>query len=133
MIEFKKIELSDKEWVDQLLQYADYGATEFNFTVLFIWKEVFCTRIARYKDFLIVRFCPQGSSDTRQARYFFPSGRGDYKEVLNAMMDDARCLDAQFVLLSVLEEQKAILEEIFPGKFSFEANRNSYDYIYLAC
>lgn len=132
MIEFKKIELSDKEWVDQLLQYADYGATEFNFTVLFIWKEVFCTRIARYKDFLIVRFCPQGSSDTRQARYFFPSGRGDYKEVLNAMMDDARCLDAQFVLLSVLEEQKAILEEIFPGKFSFEANRNSYDYIYLA-
>lgn len=132
MFEFKKIELSDKEWVDQLLQYADYGATEFNFTVLFIWKEVFCTRIARYKDFLIVRFCPQGSSDTRQARYFFPSGRGDYKDVVEKMMEDARSLDAQFVLLSVLEEQKAILEELFPGKFSFEANRNSYDYIYLA-
>ncbi|MBR5856336.1 MAG: DUF2156 domain-containing protein [Bacteroidales bacterium] len=132
MIEFKKIELSDKEWVDQLLQYSDYGATEFNFTVLFIWKEVFCTRIARYKDFLIVRFCPQGSSDTGKARYFFPAGRGNHKEVLEEMMQDARCLNAQFTLLSILEEQKAILEELFPDKFLFTPNRNSFDYIYLA-
>lgn len=132
MIDFKKIELSDKEWVDQLLSYSDYRATEFNFTVLFIWKEVFCTRIARYKDFLIVRFCPQGSSDTGKARYFFPAGRGDYKDVLQAMMDDAHSLNAKFVLLSVLEQQKEILQELFPDKFTFEANRNSYDYVYLA-
>ncbi len=132
MIEFKKIELSDKEWVDQLLSYSDYGATEFNFTVLFIWKEVFCTRIARFKDFLIVRFCPQGSSDTGKARYFFPAGRGEHKEVLQAMMDDASSLDAEFVLISVLEQQRAILEELFPGKFSYKANRNSFDYVYLA-
>ncbi len=132
MIEFKKIELSDKEWVDQLLQYSDYGATEFNFSVLFIWKEVFCTRIGRFKDFLIVRFCPQGSSDTRSARYFFPAGRGDHKEVIEAMIEDANSIDAQFQLISVLEDQKKILEALFPDKFNFTPNRNSFDYIYLA-
>lgn len=132
MIEFKKIEISDKEWVDQLLQYSDYGATEFNFSVLFIWKEVFCTRIGRFKDFLIVRFCPQGSSDTRSARYFFPAGKGDHKEVIEAMIDDAHSLDAKFQLISVLDEQKHILETLFPDRFIFTPNRNSFDYIYLA-
>ena len=132
MIEFKKIELSDKEWVDQLLQYSDYGATEFNFSVLFIWKDVFCTRIGRFKDFLIVRYCPQASSDTPSAKYLFPAGRGDYKEVLEAMVEDAKSINAQFMLVSVLDEQKEIIEALFPDKFNFTPNRNSFDYIYLA-
>jgi hypothetical protein len=132
MIEFKKIELDDKEWVDQLLSWSDYRATEFNFSVLFIWKEVFCTRIGRFKDFLIVRFCPQPQSGIDQVRYFFPAGRGDYKEVIDEMMADACSVGAKFTLISVLEEQKAILESIFPQRFSYTPNRDTYDYIYLA-
>ncbi|MBQ6871809.1 MAG: DUF2156 domain-containing protein [Bacteroidales bacterium] len=131
MIEFKNIELEDKSWVDQLLSYADYGATEFNFSVLFIWKEIFSTQIGRFKDFLIVRFAPQGAS-ANEVRYFFPAGRGDYREVIEEMMDDAKQLQAGFMLVSVLEQQKTILEEIFPGRFSYTANRNSFDYVYLA-
>lgn len=132
MIDFKEIELKDKEWVDQLLSYSDYRATEFNFTVLFIWKEVFCTRIGRYKDFLVVRFCPQESIGPKYARYLFPVGKGDYKEVLEVMMADALALDAEFTLVSVLEEQKQILENFYPDKFQFESARNSFDYVYLA-
>lgn len=132
MIEFKEIELSDKEWVDQLLSYSDYRATEFNFSVLFIWKEVFCTRIGRYKDFLIVRFCPQKSSDKHSARYLFPAGKGDYKEVIDVMMADAESIQAKFNLVSVFQEQKEILDSIYPGRFSYQPNRNSYDYVYMA-
>ena len=52
---FKEINISDKEWVDCLLSYSDYRSTEYNFTVLYIWKDVFKTRIARLGDFLLIR------------------------------------------------------------------------------
>ncbi len=129
MIDFKNIELEDKEWVDRLLSYSDYRATEFNFSVLFIWKDVFSTRIGRFKDFLIVRFAPK---DSNEIRYFFPAGRGDYREVIGEIMADAKSMQASFMLVSVLEEQKTILQELFPGRFSYTSNRNSFDYIYLA-
>lgn len=132
MIEFKKIELKDKEWVDQLLSYSDYRATEFNFSVLFIWQGVFCTRIGRYKDFLIVRFCPKLTAENNQVRYLFPAGKGDYKEVIDEMMEDARNLGAEFTIVSVLEEQKTVLESVYPQRFSYTPNRNSFDYVYLA-
>lgn len=130
MISFKEIEIEDKVWVDRLLSYSDYRATEFCFSVLFIWKEIFCTRIGRYKDFFIVRFCPQESVEGKKVRYFFPAGRGDYKKVIELMMEDARSLGSDFTLVSVLNEQKEILESNFPGLFKFTPTRNSYDYIY---
>lgn len=132
MIEFKEIELSDKEWVDQLLSYSDYRATEFNFSVLYIWRGVYYTRIGRFKDFLIVRFSPQRSSDEKNVIYLFPAGKGDYKEVIDAMLADANKMQTKFTLTSVLQEQKEILESIYPGKFSYLPNRNSYDYVYMA-
>ena len=132
MIEFKKIELDDKEWVDQLLSYSDYRATEFNFSVLFIWQGAFCTRIGRFKDFLIVRFCPMLTAEENQVRYLFPAGKGDYKEVVDAMMADAETVGAKFTIVSVLEEQKTILESLYPDRFSFTPNRDTFDYVYLA-
>ena len=52
--EFKDIELSDKEWADPLLAVSDYRATEYCFTSLYIWARFFGTRIARWKDWLLV-------------------------------------------------------------------------------
>ena len=53
--EFKDIELSDKEWADPLLAVSDYRATEYCFTSLYIWARFFGTRIARWKDWLLIR------------------------------------------------------------------------------
>ena len=45
MLQFKDIELTDKEWVCELLSYSDYNSTEYNFTVLFLWKHYYNTKI----------------------------------------------------------------------------------------
>lgn len=60
-MEFKEITLEDKDWMRQLLGYSDNRATEYNFTVLFIWREIMNTKVARLRDFLLVRFRPQGA------------------------------------------------------------------------
>ncbi len=143
---FKNIKLPDRSWVTELLGYSNYRATEYNFTVLYIWREVYKTKIARFKDFLLIRSGlgpgPCRDNDIPDAAdmkpgcygyaYIFPAGRGDVKEALEFIMEDARANGVPFVIHSVLEEQKTVLEELFPGRFSFEPVRNSYDYVYSA-
>ncbi len=143
---FKSIELPDRAWADQLLGYSDYRATEYNFSVLYMWQEAYKTKIARFKDFLLIRSGlgpkPRLDSPLEQEQngtlagygyaYIFPAGRGDIKEALLYIMEDARKNGVPFFMHSVLEEQKAILEELFPGQFSYETARNSFDYVYLA-
>ena len=83
--EFKDIELSDKEWADPLLAVSDYRATEYCFTSLYIWARFFGTRIARWKDWLLIR----SDGEEGCANYIFPAGSGDIAEVLDTMEEDA--------------------------------------------
>lgn len=123
---FKEIELSDKEWVDKLLSYSDYRSTEYNFTVLYIWRETYNTKIAKFKEFLLIR---SGNIESGCA-YLFPAGRGNLKEALDYIIEDADSHNRPFLLVAVLEEQKKRLEELYPGRFSYTLTRNSFDYIY---
>lgn len=130
MIEFKDVTVKDKGWIDNLLSFNDYGSTEYNFSVLYIWKDVYKAKIARYKDFLLAKYGEPGRG--RGVSYMYPAGRGDIKEAVELLIDDAKECGVPFVLIPVLAEQKAVLEELFPGRFSYTPNRDGFDYIYSA-
>src|SRR5574344_20603 len=131
MILFRKIQLgdahnpSDKEWIDSLLHYSDYRATEYCFTSLFIWSDIYNSEIGRLNDWLIVRSIFKGT-----AQYVFPAGRGDLKEALRAMIEDARENELKFLLTAIPPSQVDVIENLFPGEFEFSPHRNTYDYIY---
>ena len=131
-MEFKEITLQDKEWIRQLLGYSDSQATEFNFTVMYIWRDIMRSRVCRVGDYLVVRFFPNGAL---APMYLFPQGRGtaeELKGVLESCMEDARQNGNPFLMASVLNGQKEILENLFPDRFTFEPNRDYFDYIYYA-
>ena len=131
-MEFKEITLQDKEWIRQLLGYSDSQATEFNFTVMYIWRDIMRSRVCRVGDYLVVRFFPNGAL---APMYLFPQGRGtaeELKGVLESCMEDARQNGNPFLMASVLNGQKEILENLFPDRFTFEPNRDYFDYIYSA-
>ncbi|HJB43907.1 MAG TPA: DUF2156 domain-containing protein [Candidatus Coprenecus merdipullorum] len=123
--EFKDIELSDKEWADPLLAVSDYRATEYCFTSLYIWARFFGTRIARWKDWLLIR----SDGEEGCANYIFPAGNGDIAEVLDTLEEDAARIWRRPVLWTVADV-KARLEERFPGRYEFSPVRRSFDYIY---
>ena len=125
MIDFKKIEISDKGWIEELLRYSDFRGAEYCFTNLFIWDEVYHSKISRFKDFILFT---SGSGDT--ARYLFPAGKGDLKEVVELLENDAKERNVNFVLIGLSPETKEKLEATFPGKYNFKEERNSFDYIY---
>ena len=131
-MEFKEITLQDRDWMRQLLGYSDNRATEFNFTVLYIWRDIMNSRVCRVDDFLIVRFHPHGAP---APMYLFPAGKGidrQLEQVIVQCMEDAVANGYPFRMASVQKEQKEVLESLFPDRFLFEPSRNSYDYIYSA-
>ena len=131
-MEFREITLQDRDWMRQLLGYSDNRATEFNFTVLYIWRDIMNSRVCREGDYFIVRFHPQGAP---APMYLFPAGRGTQQQLgqmLEQCMADARENGFPFSMASVQQEQMQIIESIFPDKFLFEPYRNSFDYVYSA-
>lgn len=132
LADFKEITLEDREWMTTLFALADNRATEYNFTVLFIWRDIMRTRVARYKDFLLTRFRPAGADSYL---YIFPAGKGTTEQLRQALeicMEDARREGTAFVMASVQREQMEMLENLYPDRFIFEPNRSSFDYIYSA-
>jgi len=127
MIDFKKIEISDKEWVSRILAFSDYRGAEYNFTNLYIWDGIYKSEIGRFKDFLIIRTGIQG-----ERSYLYPPGRGDKREVLDEIVKDASYDESNFSLIGITRDTKAELEKMFPHTFRFKLVRDSFDYIYDA-
>lgn len=134
MINWKEITIEDKGWVDELLSYSDYMSLEYSFTVMYIWRRSFQTKIGRYKDLLLVRSKPEAMG-YNNFQYIYPAGRGslqDIKDVIEFYREDALQNGEEFNLVSVSNAQKEILEGIFPDKFSYTPTRDTFDYIYSA-
>jgi hypothetical protein len=125
MIEFRQIVLEDKEWIDNILACSDFRGAEYCFTNLFIWEEVFKSKIARHKDFLLFT---SGSGD--ETKYLFPPGKGDLKEAISLLEADANERGVPFKMIGLPPEAKSLVEELFPGMFTFKPTRGSFDYIY---
>lgn len=125
MLDFKNIKISDKVWIEELLKHSDFRGAEYCFTNLFIWDEVYHSKITRYNDFLLFT---SGSGDT--ARYLFPPGKGDIKEAIELLEADAIERNVKFVLIGLSAQTKEQLETMCPGKYDFTVERNSFDYIY---
>ena len=125
MLDFKSIETSDKEWVDQLLAYSDYRGSEYCFTNLFIWEVVYKSLIARFKDFMLIR-----SGTPESYKYLYPAGRGDKIEVMEAIIADACKEGSQLSVIGLSPPAKAELEALMPGRFDYTPVRDSFDYIY---
>ena len=116
----------------QLLGYSDNRATEFNFTVLYIWRDIMRSCVCRVDDLFVVKFHPK---EEPAPMYLFPAGRGSQtqlQQLLEQCMADARENGYPFRMASVQQEQKEVLGNLFPHRFLFEPNRDTFDYIYSA-
>ena len=53
---FKKVQIEDKSWCDEILKSSKRPSLEYNFTTLFIWSEIYSTKIANHNNNLVVKF-----------------------------------------------------------------------------
>lgn len=125
MLEFKKPEITDKQWVNDCLVHANSMNCEYTFGNLFIWSSAYSTEICRYKDFLICRW---GKDD--DINYSLPLGEGDFTDAVSAIIDYAKSNGETPVIYGITEGYLGLMQEAFTGMFTYKYDDGNNDYIY---
>ncbi|MEL7564074.1 MAG: phosphatidylglycerol lysyltransferase domain-containing protein [Dehalobacterium sp.] len=127
MIDFKTIEINDKQWIRSILDTADISGSHLNFINIFAWAKIYNYRIAQFKDYLVVK----GETHDQIPYYYYPAGQGDLKSVLEEMKQEALDRGHEFILFGLTPEHIDELNCLFPGSFEYKESRDNFDYVYL--
>ena len=122
MIQFQPLTLNQKTICDNFLLDGVQRGCEYSFANLYLWGR---QQVAVVKDHLVFF-----SQFNRRTVYPFPVGPGDKKEVIEAIMADARERGIPCRITGLDQEQIQLLDKLFPGQFRFHCDRDSYDYVY---
>lgn len=126
-IEFKKPELEDQELIREYLWKKKTRSCEFTFANMYLWTRSYKVQFAIVADTLVFRY-PQGGEG-----YYFTCPHGKKENLKEALgLLEAWCAERQteFMLTLVTPEQFAEIEEVCPGKFKIEYDRDAADYVY---
>lgn len=122
MIDFKRIELSDKPLYDSYLEKETERGCEFSFANLYLWGRQSFAQVHGH----IVIF----SQFNRRSVYPYPLGSGDKKAVLDAIIEDSRARGIPCRITGVNAEGRRTIEELYPDRFRFHCDEGSFDYVY---
>lgn len=127
MLDFHPITLADKPRADEILLAAPNMGCEYCFGTLFIWRNIYKTQIAFHGSMLTAKYVAEDG-----VCYCCPVGEGDFAEMVELIVKDAEKDGNRTVILGCSAEDKAKIESLFPGKFTFTADDSRFDYIYSA-
>ena len=125
MLEFRVIDISDKDRINKALKKSDFMSCEYSFANNMAWRRLAESRIAFYKDFYI---CGAFADDI--PRFIFPAGSGDIREVIGELRKYTDNAGKPLCLTAVPEKALSILTEIYGDSFIAGYDRDSSDYIY---
>jgi hypothetical protein len=122
MIDFRPFDPASKEAYDRLLQSAGERGCEYSFVNLYLWGR----QSAAFLQDHLVFF----SQFHRRSVYLFPVGFGDKKAVLDAVIQDARKRGIPCRFTGMTQDDCALVERLYPGKFHYHYDRDGFDYVY---
>lgn len=125
MLEFRKPRLQDQALIKKRLYEGATDGTCYSFGSIITWGDVYAVEIAEYKNMLIMRGRDEGGR-----YYVYPSGDGDIKEAVEAMMADAEKDGEPFLLAQLLPAHMKTVKQLFPDTFDFFYDRDSAEYVY---
>ena len=121
MIDFKPLELSQREEFYAFLQAQGERGCEYNFANLYLWGR----QKAAFHEGNLAFF----SQFNRKSVYPFPLGK-NLKPTLDAIIHDAKMRGIPCRLTSLSQDDCALLEKLYPGMFRYHFDRDGFDYIY---
>lgn len=125
MLDFKPVTIDDKEPIQHFFDKVNYRNCDFSFSNIFCWQNSYNTSFTIVDDFLFFYFKTNGHWG-----YLFPVGDGDLKQAVEHLALDARERQIPLQLFAVTQKMFDLIEEIMPGEFTYEKDRNWSEYIY---
>ncbi len=125
-LEIKPVTLLDKPILDNY--FSQYGGfnSEFTFTNMFMWQKSYNIRYAITNDMLCIFSQHGDGAETVN----IPIGNGDMKAAISTLLNYFKNMNQPPLIRLYKEEEKALLNTIFPSTFIFTEDRNSFDYVY---
>lgn len=121
---YRILTYEDYKWVSPILRAEDSMASTGCFGTLFLWAEVNGLTVARLGDRLLTHY------SLKDPFFGFPVGTGDLVPSIEAMLNMANKSGYPFMMKGVTLRQKILLENEFPGQFTYSEDRDNFDYIY---
>ena len=122
MINFQKIQMSQRQDFTEALQTASHRGCGYSFANLYLWGRQCAARVgdawALFSHF-----------DGRSV-YPYPVGNGDMKPVLDTIIQDAKERGIPCRISGMTQSEKETLEQFYPGQFCLHCDRDNYDYVY---
>lgn len=122
MLNFKPVELEDKEILEPYLLGSPYNNCDFSFTNVYMWRKKYKTSWALCGQRLVLK------SD--ESTFLMPLGGGELRPVLEEMMAYAQEHGLPFQMAAVTPKMREELEAAMPGKLAFAGSRDYCDYLY---
>ncbi|MEG0540875.1 MAG: GNAT family N-acetyltransferase, partial [Angelakisella sp.] len=82
-MEFKKIELSDQDWMNEKLAESDFRGSEYCFSNSYNWRNVYGVHVGQTHGMLVIQ-CTKPT-----VTYAYPAGKGDLKGAVQELIDHA--------------------------------------------
>ena len=123
MIDFHRLQLSQKDSYEQILFSCPPRGCEYSFANLFLWGQ----QQAEFVHGCVAFF----SHFYGRSVYPYPIGSGDKHAVLEEILKDAQERGIPCRVTNVLPEDREELEKWFPGQFVFRSDRDGFDYVYV--
>ncbi len=128
MLEFKDIEISDKQIVDPYLQLDGSIMSDRCFASLYIWSVEYKVKWCVKNGFLYL--CSFRTGD--RLYYYMPLGNGDICNAVNEIISDARSRNLDFTVALITKERAEELKISFGDKINLIPTPEEYDYVYNA-
>lgn len=127
MLSFKKLTLADKSIIQQFTLINKRRSCDLSFANLYSWNFLYQTEFAVAANALFLRFYI-----ANEQMYMLPVTDELSTEVLDLLLEDATKSGCPLIIGGVCADTIAIIEAWMPGRFTFTAERDYADYIYLA-
>jgi len=124
MFQFEFPTINDRKWMQPILSQSGNMGSEAAFGTLFIWSDTYFSKVCRFEDFMLL--CSGGNFHN----YNLPIGGANPYEAMEAIIEDAKEKGIPFKMWGITQDGVAELQELFPGRFEFELDRNGSDYLY---
>ncbi|MGL4993283.1 MAG: DUF2156 domain-containing protein [Bacteroidales bacterium] len=126
MLTFRPVTLNDRDIVKGYMQRYPRRGLNYSFEVLYLWQESCEFEIAEYEGFLLIKTFINCNHN-----FLFPIGEGNLRKVIEQMVAYSKARKCSFNIYQIREDERIVIEELFPNRFEFEQQRNEMEYIYL--
>lgn len=127
MIDFHRVTIADKAWVDPIVAAEDSRSADFNFGNIYMWDGAYHQLVTGLGGRMLTKL-----RWDRQPFFAFPIGSGALEPALDALAEFAGQRGYPLAIRGITEEHRSQMEQCCPGRFVFTPDRDNFDYLYLA-